>query len=144
MIKYLQYFASPLTLFLAIYFCSQGAHYPTLFFVGFSLLVILGEVFLGKNEVIDKYQYPNVLNFALYINLPLLFALLFFTICIFSNSIPIWIANSLVNYFSENLTYESEYKIITIVLLVLITFMIYILISILTKAFKISDIKLKY
>ena len=50
----------------------------------------------------------------------------------------------LINYFSNNLTYGSEYKFITIVLLVIITFIIYILISILTKAFKTSDIKLKY
>jgi len=63
---------------------------------------------------------------------------------VLSTAISSYIFYSLVNYFSENLTYESEYKIITIVLLVLITFMIYILISILTKAFKISDIKLKY
>ena len=100
MIKYLQYFASPLTLFLAIYLCFQGAHYPTLFFIGFSLFVILGDIFLGKNELIGKYKYPNVLNIALYINLPLLFTLVFFTICIFSNTIPIWITNSLINYFS--------------------------------------------
>ena len=63
---------------------------------------------------------------------------------ILSTAISSYIFYSLIKYFSENLTYESEYKIITIVLLVLITFVIYILISILTKAFKISDIKLKY
>ena len=51
---------------------------------------------------------------------------------------------SLINYFSENLTYNSDYKLLTIILLVIVTFIIYILISILTKAFKISDIKLKY
>ena len=47
-------------------------------------------------------------------------------------------------FFSENLTYDSEYKLITIIFLVIITFIIYILISLLTKAFKTSDIKLKY
>ncbi len=51
---------------------------------------------------------------------------------------------NLINYFSDNLSYNSEYKLITIVLLVIVTFVIYILISILTKAFKTSDIKLKY
>ena len=39
---------------------------------------------------------------------------------------------------------ESDYKLLTIVLLVIITFLIYIISSIVTKAFKISDIKLKY
>jgi len=51
---------------------------------------------------------------------------------------------SLINYFSDNLSYNSDYKLITIVLLVIATFIIYILISILTKAFKTEDIQLKY
>ena len=51
---------------------------------------------------------------------------------------------NLIKIFSNNLTYESEYKLITIIFLVILTFIIYILISLLTKAFKISDINLKY
>ena len=63
---------------------------------------------------------------------------------ILSTALTSYIFYNLIKYFAENLTYESEYKIITIILLVIITFIIYILISIFTKAFKISDIKLKY
>ena len=55
-----------------------------------------------------------------------------------------YIFYNLINYFSHNLSYNSEYKLPSIILLVIVTFIIYILISILTKAFKISDIKLKY
>ncbi len=51
---------------------------------------------------------------------------------------------SLIKFFSENLTYEGEYKLITIIFLVILTFIIYILISLVTKSFKISDINLKY
>ena len=51
---------------------------------------------------------------------------------------------NLVSYFSNKLNFESEYKLLVIILLVTITFVTYIIISILTKAFKISDIKLKY
>ena len=50
----------------------------------------------------------------------------------------------LINYFDYLLAYESEYKLLTIILIVIITFIAYMLISIFTKAFKISDIKLKY
>ena len=50
----------------------------------------------------------------------------------------------LINYFSYLLVYESEYKLITIITLVAVTLAIYMLISIFTKAFKTSDIKLKY
>ena len=46
--------------------------------------------------------------------------------------------------FSEKLNYDSEYKLLTIFVMVLITFMVYLGISIITKAFKINDINLKY
>ena len=55
-----------------------------------------------------------------------------------------YIFYSLVNYFNENLSYESGNKLITMILLVIITLIIYVVISIFTKTFKISDIKLKY
>jgi len=63
---------------------------------------------------------------------------------ILSTILTSYIFYNLINFFSENLTYKSEYKLITITLLVIVTFFIYISISILTKAFKTSDIKLKY
>ena len=50
----------------------------------------------------------------------------------------------LIKYFSNYLVYESEIKLLVIVLLVLLTLILYIIGSIITKAFKISDIKLKY
>ena len=61
-----------------------------------------------------------------------------------SAAITSYIFYNLINFFSDNLSYNSEYKLVSIILLVIVTFIIYILTSILTKAFKISDIKLKY
>ena len=61
-----------------------------------------------------------------------------------STAITSYIFYNLINFFSDNLSYNSEYKLVSIILLVIVTFIIYILTSILTKAFKISDIKLKY
>ena len=63
---------------------------------------------------------------------------------VLSTILTSYIFYNLIKLFSENLNYSSEYKLITIILLVIITFVIYILISLLTKAFKFSDIKLKY
>ncbi|RPG96946.1 MAG: murein biosynthesis integral membrane protein MurJ [Candidatus Pelagibacter sp. TMED165] len=51
---------------------------------------------------------------------------------------------SLIKLFKNNLIYESDYKLFFIIILVLLTFTIYILISAITKAFNKSDIKLKY
>ncbi|MFL2887032.1 MAG: murein biosynthesis integral membrane protein MurJ [Candidatus Pelagibacter sp.] len=67
----------------------------------------------------------------------------FLKICFCSISTS-YIFYNLLNYFEKGLAYNSEFKLLTMILLVIITFFIYILISILTKAFKISDIKLKY
>ena len=50
----------------------------------------------------------------------------------------------MIFYFKDFLSYESGYKFVTIILLVIITIIFYIALSIITKAFKISDITLKY
>ena len=56
---------------IAIYAISLGAFGPTFFIIGYSLFMILGDIFLGKDTSINKYSYPFVLDIILYINLPL-------------------------------------------------------------------------
>ena len=63
---------------------------------------------------------------------------------IFSNIISILIFYFLINFLNSSLNYFNNYKFIFIILIVLLTFVSYIGISIITKAFKISDINLKY
>ncbi len=50
----------------------------------------------------------------------------------------------LLSIFQNYLKFDSGYKLFTIIILVILTFIFYISLSIITKAFKISDIKLKY
>ena len=61
-----------------------------------------------------------------------------------NSSISVFIFYKLIIYFGDFLIYESHYKLATIILLVVVTVGIYMMLSIITKAFKISDIKLKY
>ena len=63
---------------------------------------------------------------------------------IFSSITTSYFFYYLITLFQENLEYNSNYKLITIIILVIVTFIVYLLLSIITKAFKISDIKLKY
>ena len=63
---------------------------------------------------------------------------------IFSNIIAILIFYFLINLLESSLVYVNNYKFIFIVLIVLLTFVSYIGVSIIIKAFKISDINLKY
>jgi len=63
---------------------------------------------------------------------------------IFTTALSSYIFYNLIIIYNNELNYDSEYKLIYIILLVLITFISYILISMATKAFKLNDIKLKY
>ena len=69
--------------------CLQGAFYPTFFLLIFSLIIIIGDLFIKDTEL-QKFSYPNILNLSIYINLPVLFILVFFVVSIFSNHLPIW------------------------------------------------------
>ena len=62
----------------------------------------------------------------------------------FSTLLTLYAFYNLIIFFGDNLNYNSEYKLIYIILLVIITFIIYVIISMFTKAFKFSDINLKY
>ena len=46
MMKYLKYYISTITLFAAMYVCTLGTYYPTIFFIGFSLFIILAVLSL--------------------------------------------------------------------------------------------------
>ena len=73
MVKYFKFFIPALTVVLAMYICTIGSYYSTLFFVSFTLFVILGDIFLSKDVTLKKYTYPGVLKLSLYICLPILF-----------------------------------------------------------------------
>ena len=49
-----------------------------------------------------------------------------------------------INFFSVQLEYDSNFKVIYLLLLVISSAIIYFAISLLTKAFKLSDIKIRY
>ena len=63
---------------------------------------------------------------------------------VFSSIIMGYLFNFLIVYFAANLAYEQSYKSAYLIGLVLIGLISYLLIAILIKAFKISDINLKY
>ncbi len=49
-----------------------------------------------------------------------------------------------INFFSAHLEYDSNFKVIYLLLLIISSAIIYFVISLLTKAFKLSDIKIRY
>ena len=101
--KYLKYYISPITIILAIYTCSSGAYHSTLFFIGFSLFIILGDIFVREDANEDKYSHVYLLDLPMYINFPLLMILVAITVFVLSNDPSIAFADILKNYLSIDL-----------------------------------------
>ena len=107
--------------------------------IGFIIIPIATTVSSWINSILLLFYLISKNYFSFYKN--------FFTKILNIISVTIFstfIFYKLIEYFSNYLIYESDLKLLTIVLLVIITLILYILTSIATKAFKISDIKLKY
>jgi len=127
---YFSLFSVFLNIIISIYFFSK---------IGFIIIPIATTISSWFNSIILLVYLMNKNYFSLQIDL---FKSL--VKIILSTILTSFIFFSLIKFFEENLEYESEYKLITTVSLVILTFIIYILISIVTKTFKISDINLKY
>ena len=127
---YFSLFSVFLNIIISIYFFSK---------IGFIIIPIATTISSWFNSIILLVYLMNKNYFSLQIDL---FKSL--VKIILSTILTSFIFFSLIKFFEENLEYESEYKLITTVSLVILTFIIYILISVVTKTFKISDINLKY
>ena len=117
-------------IFISIYFFNK---------IGFIIIPIATTISSWLNTLLLLFYLLYKKYFSLYKNFLIK---LLNILCV--SSLSSFIFYKLIQNFNEYLIYESEYKLITIVLLAIITFLIYIITSIATKAFKISDIKLKY
>ena len=51
---------------------------------------------------------------------------------------------NLISYFDSQLSFENNYKFIYLFAIVILSILIYFVVSLITKAFKLSDIKIKY
>ncbi len=127
---YFSFYSVILNILISVYFFNK---------IGFIIIPIATTISSWINVLLlffylikNKYFYFNLNFFA---NLFKIILSTFLTLYIFYN---------LIIFFAENLNYDSEYKLIYIIFVVIITFVIYLMISMFTKAFKFSDINLKY
>ena len=127
---YFSVFSVVLNIIISVYFFNK---------IGFVIIPIATTISSWFNAILLFIYLINKKYFSLEMNL--LMSLLKIS---FSTVLTSFAFSSLIKFFSDNLTYEGEYKLVTIIFLVILTFIIYILISLVTKAFKISDINLKY
>ena len=127
---YFSFFSVVINIFISLYFFNK---------IGFIIIPIATTISSWFNSLLlfvylisKKYFLFKRYFFSSFIKI------------IITTFITTYIFYYLVNFFQSYLIYESNYKLITIILLVITTIILYILLSIVTKAFKISDIKLKY
>ena len=100
MLKYFKHYIPALTGILFIIFVLQGQNYPTYFIIAWSLFLIIGDHVLPRDKEIQHFSYPAILNFSIYINLPILFCLTFFVVSIFGNNSPNWYIEGLYSTFN--------------------------------------------
>ena len=107
--------------------------------VGFIIIPIATTISSWIN-VLLLFYYLNKKSFY-NVKLNLILSLLKIMCIVFISS---YIFNFMISNFSGSLIYNSNYKLLSMIIIVIITLFSYILLSIFTKAFKLSDIKLKY
>ena len=91
-------------------------------FIGFSLFLTIGDYLLPKDEHIQQFSYPSVLNSSMYINLPILFIVVILTISILSNDLPQWHINILDSYYSiDFISLKNSFNIIDKIALIIQT-----------------------
>ena len=111
-VNYLKYFISPLTMLLGIYMISFGAYYPLFFLLVYSLFMILGDFLMGKDDSLISYSYPRILDFALYLNLPLLLIFIFMVVALLSPTISPFMVSIFKTYlFIDLLFIKKRYSL---------------------------------
>ena len=93
MLKYLKYFIPSLTAIIYLISISNGKYSPTIFFICFSSLLIIGDYIIHPDKKIQKFSYPNILNLSLYINLPILLILVLIVTSFLTNNVSNWYIN---------------------------------------------------
>ena len=107
--------------------------------VGFIIIPIATTISSWIN-VLLLFYYLNKKSFY-NVKLNLILSLLKIMCIVFISSYFFYF---MISNFSDSLIYNSNYKLLGMIIIVIITLFSYILLSIFTKAFKLSDIKLKY
>ena len=119
-----------INIIISLYFFNQ---------IGFIIIPIATSVSSWINSILLLIYLTNK-NFFTF-RIEIIFS---FLKIIFSSIIASLFFYYLLNLSQKYLMYDSSFKLITILSLVIFTLIVYFLLSIITKAFKMSDIKLKY
>ena len=142
--------------FSSFIFARQNTKIPFYFsVVSVTINILISVYFFNK---IGFIIIPIATSLSSWLNAILLFVYLFkknyfnfsktfnmsFIKIVFNSILTSYLFYSLLQLFERSLNYESRFKLLCIILLVVFTIIVYLLLSSITKAFKLSDIKIKY
>ena len=99
LLKYIKYYSPAIVAVLLFVTYLQGAYFPTIFLLFFSLSIIIGDIFF-KDSNVENFSYPFFLNLAMYINLPILLIVIIFISSIFSSNLQDWYVIGFKNMFN--------------------------------------------
>tara|TARA_Y100001970_G_C14101637_1_gene785795 strand:+ start:109 stop:1239 length:1131 start_codon:yes stop_codon:yes gene_type:complete len=99
MLKYIKYYFSIFLAFLFMFAILKGSYYPTIFFILYSMVIIIGDSWIKKDEKLQSFSYPFFLDLSIYMALPVLFILIFFVTSLFSSNLPLWYISAFRNFF---------------------------------------------
>ena len=106
---------------------------------GFIVIPIATSISSWINALLLYYYLNHKKFFKVSLNLIFQFFKISFSVLLMA----LFLFSS-INFFSVQLEYDSNFKVIYLLLLVISSAVIYFVISLLTKAFKLSDIKIRY
>ena len=109
----MKHFLSPFIAIIYMIIISMGEYTPTIFLIGFSLFIIIGDYIIPRDKKVQKFSYPAILNFSLYINLPILTVLVLVTVSCLANNTPEWHLSMLNTYIhTDFIAAQNQFNLI--------------------------------
>jgi alkane 1-monooxygenase len=91
MYNYLRFASTPLLVAFGLYFALKGQYWMWVYEAIFTFIIIGGDLMLGDDNSNPRFKSTKLLNFFLYINLPLIFATVIVSIWMVGNmQLPQW------------------------------------------------------
>ena len=125
MLKYIKYYISIFLAFLCMFAILKGTYYPTIFFILYSIIIIVGDSWVKPDKQLQSFSYPFFLDLSIYMALPVLFILIFFVTSLFSSNLPLWYISAFRRFFDiDFILLQQSFNIFDKISMIFATFLI--------------------
>jgi alkane 1-monooxygenase len=125
MTKYIKHYFSIFLAFLFMAATLNGTYFPTIFFISFSTIIIVGDSIIKRDKNLQLFKYPFFLDLSIYLALPTVFILTFFIVSLFSNNLPLWYISGFQNIFNiDFIQLQQSFNSVDKISIIITTFLI--------------------